>query len=164
MIFSAKRNAEYHQKTFRSFNDTPHGPSGEAQTLGLAVPNRAFYQLNYTRIFSFCHYTTLGVKIKDFPVCGHSCGQGRFSARFCKPVKSRKRPCCKAFRASAVAIVDGDGNTPKAGAVPTPLHPVVKLDYPAGRILPNQTRYHLRYTRIFTFPILLILSVKSRGS
>ena len=24
MIFSAKRNAEYHQKTFRSFNDTPH--------------------------------------------------------------------------------------------------------------------------------------------
>ena len=25
MIFSAKRNAEYHQKTFRSFNDTPHG-------------------------------------------------------------------------------------------------------------------------------------------
>ena len=28
MIFSAKRNAEYHQKTFRSFNDTPHGISG----------------------------------------------------------------------------------------------------------------------------------------
>ena len=29
------------------------GPSGETQTLGLADPNRAFYQLNYTRIFDF---------------------------------------------------------------------------------------------------------------
>lgn len=29
------------------------GPSGEAQTRGLVVPNHAFYQLNYTRIFSF---------------------------------------------------------------------------------------------------------------
>ena len=42
------------------------GPSGEAQTLGLAVPNRAFYQLNYTRIFSFCYYTTPQAKIKVF--------------------------------------------------------------------------------------------------
>ena len=39
MIFSAKRNAEYHQKAFRSFNDTPHGPSGATRTPGLLVPN-----------------------------------------------------------------------------------------------------------------------------
>ena len=50
MIFSAKRNAEYHQKTFRSFNDTPHGPSGGSRTHGLMVPNHARYQLRYTRI------------------------------------------------------------------------------------------------------------------
>ena len=50
MIFSAKRNAEYHQKTFRSFNDTPHGPSGGSRTHGLMDPNHARYQLRYTRI------------------------------------------------------------------------------------------------------------------
>jgi len=41
--------------------------------------------------------------------------------------------------------------TPKAGALPTALHPVISLFYPAGRILPNQARYQLRYTRIFSF-------------
>ena len=86
------------------------GPSGEAQTLGLAVPNRAFYQLNYTRIFSFCYYTTLGAKIKDFPVCGQSCGQSRFSARFRDPAKSRKRPRCKAFRAFTSQVVNEVSN------------------------------------------------------
>ena len=102
------------------------GPSGEAQTLGLAVPNRAFYQLNYTRIFSFCYYTMLRAKIKDFPVCGHSCGQGRILARFGDPAKSRKRPCCKAFRASAVSDVDGTSNAPKPGALPTASYPAIE--------------------------------------
>ena len=37
---------------------------------------------------------------------------------------------------------------PKAGALPTALHPVIQFIYPAGRILPNQARYQLRYTRI----------------
>ncbi len=32
------------------------GPSGEAQTRGLLVPNQAFYQLNYTRIFHFARF------------------------------------------------------------------------------------------------------------
>ena len=63
--------------------------------------------------------------MKDFPVCGQSCGQSRFSALFRGLPKSRKRLCCKAFRASAVAIVDGAGATPKAGALPTALHPVI---------------------------------------
>ena len=45
---------------------TKLGPSGETQTRGLAVPNRAFYQLNYTRILKFF----------VLPVCGQSYGQG----------------------------------------------------------------------------------------
>lgn len=72
------------------------------------------------------YYTTPQVKIKDFPVCGHSCGQGRFSARFGDPAKWRKRPCCKAFRASAFLVVDGAGSTPKAGALPTAQHPDIE--------------------------------------
>ena len=86
-------------------------------------PNRAFYQLNYTRIFSFCYYTTEKAKIKDFPVCGQSCGQSRFLPCVGDHAKSRKCPCCKAFRASAVPVVDGVHSTPKAGALPTAQHP-----------------------------------------
>ena len=69
------------------------------------------------------YYTTPQAKIKDFPVCGQSCGQGRFSAWFGAPAKSRKRPCFKAFQASASQVVDGISSTPKAGALPTAPHP-----------------------------------------
>ena len=98
------------------------GPSDTIRTCDLHIPNVARYQLRYTRIFSFRYYTTPRAKIKDFPVCGQSCGQGRISARFVDPVKWRNRLCYKAFRASAVAIVDGDGNTPKLPALPTAPH------------------------------------------
>ena len=63
-----------------------------------ALPNQARYQLRYTRIFNFCHYTTAGKKIKDFSVCGHLCGQSCFCAVFCNWGKSRKRRCHKALR------------------------------------------------------------------
>ena len=56
-----------------------------------ALPNQARYQLRYTWIFNFCHYTTAGEKIKDFSVCGHLCGQSRFCAIFSNRDKSRKR-------------------------------------------------------------------------
>ena len=56
-----------------------------------AHPNQARYQLRYTWIFNFCHYTTAGEKIKDFSVCGHLCGQSRFCAIFSNRDKSRKR-------------------------------------------------------------------------
>lgn len=76
------------------------------QKMGLTksyyVPNHAFYQLNYTRIFNFCHYTTTERKIKDISVCGHSCGQSRFYATFSNRVKSSKRRCCKALRRFAM--------------------------------------------------------------
>ena len=48
----------------------------------LAVPNRAFYQLNYTRIFSFLHDTTQRRKKQVFRVCGQRCGQARFYGSF----------------------------------------------------------------------------------
>ena len=40
---------------------------------------------------------------------------------------------------------------PKAGALPTALHPVISFFYPAGRIHPKQARYQLRYTRLLSF-------------
>ncbi|WP_337490619.1 hypothetical protein, partial [Vescimonas sp.] len=64
-----------------------------------ALPNHAFYQLNYTRIFNFCHDTTASGKNKVFSVCGHSCGQSRFCAVFDNRRKTRYRPCRKALRA-----------------------------------------------------------------
>ena len=45
-----------------------------------AHPNRAFYQLNYTRIFDYSSCRHDKGKIKDFSVCGHLCGQSGFSA------------------------------------------------------------------------------------
>ena len=96
----------------------------------------------------FCHDTMASGKNKDFSVCGHSCGQSRFCAVFCNRGKSRKRRCRKALRRFALLRLGYRHGTPKAGALPTALHPVIKLNYPAGRILPNQARYQLRYTRI----------------
>ena len=46
------------------------GPRWETRTPDILLPNHAFYQLNYTRIFNFCHYTTAREIIKDFSVCG----------------------------------------------------------------------------------------------
>ena len=48
-------------------------------------------------------------------------------------------------------ILSGRSYSPKAGALPTALHPVIKLFYPAGRILPNVAPYQLSHTRIFNF-------------
>ena len=89
------------------------GPSGETQTLGLVVPNHAFYQLNYTRIFNFCYYTTAGEKIKDFSVCGHLCGQSRFCAVFGNRGKTRYCPCRKALRRFASPYPGYRHGTPK---------------------------------------------------
>ncbi|MEI3090709.1 MAG: hypothetical protein V8S83_00135 [Oscillospiraceae bacterium] len=113
-----------------------------------ALPNQARYQLRYTRIFNFCHYITARGKIKVFSVCGHLCGQSRFYTVFGNRWKSRKRRCHKALRRFASPYPGYRHGTPKAGALPTALHPVIKLNYPAGRIHPNQARYQLRYTRI----------------
>ena len=90
---------------------------------GRILPNQARYQLRYTRIFNFCHYITVGEKIKDFSVCGHSCGQSRFCAAFGNRDKSRKRRCHKAFRRFALLYPGYRHGTPKPPALPTALIP-----------------------------------------
>ena len=110
----------------------------------LLHPNQARYQLRYTRIFSSCHYITTERKIKDFSVCGHSCGQSHFYAVFRNRKKSCKRRCRKALRRFALPCPGYRHGTPKAGALPTAQHPVMKLGDPAGCILPNHPRYQLR--------------------
>ena len=90
-----------------------------------ALPNQARYQLRYTRIFTFLHDTTENGKNKVFSVCGHLCGLSRFYGTFGNRGKSRKRLCCKGFQALAVPIMDRNTYAPKAGALPTALHPVI---------------------------------------
>ena len=90
---------------------------------GRIHPNQARYQLRYTRIFNFCHYTTAGEKLKDFSVCGHSCGQSRFCAAFSNRGKSRKRRRHKALRRFSLPCPGYRHGTPKASALPTALHP-----------------------------------------
>ena len=92
-----------------------------------ALPNHAFYQLNYTRIFSFCHYTTAGKKIKDFSVCGHSCGQSCFCAAFGNRGKTRYCPCYKALRRFTLPRPGYRHGTPKPGAIPTSLYPDIQF-------------------------------------
>ena len=118
-----------------------------------ALPNQARYQLRYTRIFNFCHYTTAERKIKDFPVCGQTCGQSRFCAAFSSWGKTSKRRCRKALRRFALPRSGYRHGTPKAGALPTALHPVVKF-------LPIQTAYVSGLTFILTY-ILYINTAES---
>ena len=92
-----------------------------------ALPNQARYQLRYTRIFNFCHYTTAERKIKDFPVCGQTCGQSRFCAAFGNRGKSSKRRCCKALRRFTMPRPGYRHGTPKASALPTALIPDMKF-------------------------------------
>ena len=87
------------------------------------LPNQARYQLRYTRIFNFCHDTTARGKNKDFSVCGHLCGQSRFCAVFGNRGKSHKRRCHKALRRFDLPRPGYRHGTPKAGALPTALHP-----------------------------------------
>ena len=100
-----------------------NGPSGETQTLGLVVTNHAFYQLNYTRIFTFLHDTTARGKNKVFSVCGHLCGQRRFCAAFGNRWKSCKRRHRKALRRFASPYPGYRHGAPKPGAIPTSLYP-----------------------------------------
>ena len=75
----------------------------------------------------FCHDTTAREKVKDFSVCGQSCGQSRFYTTFGNRGKSRKRRCCKALRRFTLPCPGYRHGTPKAGALPTALHPVIEF-------------------------------------
>ena len=82
------------------------------------------------------HYSTKFVRLKDFSVCGHSCGQSRFCAAFGNRRKSRKRRCRKALRRFALSRPGYRHGTPKAGAIPSSLYPVVRFHHD---IIPNTT-------------------------
>ncbi len=60
-----------------------------------------------------------------FRVCGHSCGQPQISNQIRRTPKPHVRPCLKAFRAFAPRAVDESVDSPKAGALPAALHPVI---------------------------------------
>ena len=94
---------------------------------GRILPNQARYQLRYTRIFNFCHYTTAGEKIKDFSVCGHSCGQSRFCVASSNREKSCKRRRRKVLRRFALPRPGYRHGTPKPGAIPASLYPDIQL-------------------------------------
>ena len=74
-----------------------------------------------------CHDTTARGKNKVFSVCGQSCGQSRFYAVFGNRVKPRKCRCRKALRRFASPYPGYRHGTPKAGALPTALHPVIEF-------------------------------------
>ena len=84
----------------------------------------------------FCHDTTASGKNKVFSVCGHSCGQSRFCAVFGNRGKSSKRRCRKALRRFALPCFGYRHGTPKAGAIPSSLYPVVSF---RRDIIPNTT-------------------------
>ena len=75
----------------------------------------------------FCHGTTARGKNKVFSVCGHLCGQSRFYAVFSNRRKPRKRRRRKALRRFALLYPGYRHGTPKPRALPSELHPVMKL-------------------------------------
>ena len=75
----------------------------------------------------FCHDTTAREKVKDFSVCGQSCGQSRFYTTFGNRGKSRKRRCCKALRRFTLPCPGYRHGTPKPGTLPTALIPDMKF-------------------------------------
>ena len=75
----------------------------------------------------FCHDTTAREKVKDFSVCGQSCGQSRFYTTFGNRGKSRKRRCCKALRRFTLPCPGYRHGTPKPGAIPTSLYPDIQF-------------------------------------
>ena len=74
-----------------------------------------------------CHDTTARGKNKVFSVCGHLCGQTHFCAAFGNRGKSRKRRRQKALRRFALPCPGYRHGAPKAGALPTALHPVIEF-------------------------------------
>lgn len=115
------------EKAPRSDAPGGFGPSGATRTRGFHIPNVAPYQLGYTRIFNFYHYTTAEGKIKDFSVCGHSCGQNRFCAVFDNRVKPRKCRCRKTLRRFTLPCPGYRHGTPKPGAIPASLYPDMRV-------------------------------------
>ena len=72
------------------------------------------------------------MKLKVKAVCSQPCGQRRIFGRFRKLQKTRKCPCVKGFRRFGSGRSDGCRYAPKPRALPSELHPVMKLGSGAG--------------------------------
>ena len=88
-----------------------------------------------------------GYSVEDFSDVVKHVVKSHFRPQF---LKSQGRKVIKLQRVFGLAPFRerSDRSAPKAGALPTALHPVIKLFYPAGRIHPNQAPYQLGHTRI----------------
>ena len=107
------------------------------------LPNAARYQLRYTPIV-----------IKLWSCKWSNLWSNTFlTAIFCFPNRP-KIARLKGFRRFSLLHGANTVYAPKAGALPTALHPVISLFYPAGRILPKQARYQLRYTPLYLIFLL----------
>ena len=119
------------------------GRSGEAQTRGLRIPNAARYQLRYTPIV-----------IKLWSCKWSNLWSNTFLTAFFHFPNRPKYARLKGFRRFSLSCGANTVYAPKAGALPTALHPVISLFYSAGRILPKQARYQLRYTPLYLIFLL----------
>ena len=119
------------------------GRSGEAQTRGLRIPNAARYQLRYTPIV-----------IKLWSCRWSNLWSNTVLTAFFHLPNRPKSARLKGFRRLSLSYSANTVYAPKAGALPTALHPVISLFYSAGRILPKQARYQLRYTPLYLIFLL----------
>ena len=124
------------------------GPSDRIRTCGILLPKQARYQLRYTRLLSFLSGWAYSPKPGAIPTSlypdiqflslyhGGEENQRFFClwsflwskpllCRFRQPGKNRYCPCCKALRRFALPRPGYRHGTPKAGALPTALHPVI---------------------------------------
>ena len=72
------------------------------------------------------------MKLKVYAVCSQPCGQRRIFGRFRKLRKTRRCPCVKGFGRFGCYLSDGCRYAPKPRALPSELHPVMKLGSGAG--------------------------------
>ena len=94
MLFSAIGGNPANAGVTRICGVSPH-PIPDTAT---ALPNHAFYQLNYTRIFIFLPLYHGEEKNKDYSVRARFYGQSRFCSALGSQSKSRKHSHRKAFR------------------------------------------------------------------
>ena len=132
------------------------GRSGEAQTRGLRIPNAARYQLRYTPIV-----------IKLWSCKWSNLWSNTFlTAIFCFPNRP-KIARLKGFRRLAPINVRNAVYAPKAGALPTALHPVIfdfLLCYFCETQHNNPLRFpqkHSRTARLERVALLVVFSPQS---
>ena len=140
------------------------GPSDRIRTCGILLPKQARYQLRYTRLLSYSirlvvfsqskratNCANPGFLVIEFYAnCGQICGHGDFLTTLAcggsACIIGVSRDC-----GHGIFRLEGGATRSQSRRATNCATPGYSVFYPAGRILPNQARYQLRYTRIFTF-------------